>query len=220
MSVVKSWSLSSLSLYEQCPLKYKLERIDKLPTPTSHALQRGIHIHALAEQYLLGNITGGMPPQLAKFTREMQNLKKGGALAEEMWVLDKMWQHVKSDDAWMSKEAWLRAKGDARIGNFVVDFKTGKKYDKHEDQARLYSNILMQMFPEMEEVEVEFWYLDSGEVGSYTFYRADLAFDISEWEKRVSDLFRETEWKPKHNDYCRWCPFQDKCELFGARKKR
>lgn len=215
MSKVKTWSLSSLSLYEQCPLKYKLQRIDKIPEPRSQALEKGIHYHNVAEQFLLGNITG-MPRELAKFATEFKSLKKYNAIPEENWVLDNQWNPVEGEDKWMSKRAWLRAKGDARVDNFIVDFKTGRKYDKHEEQARLYANILMRIDPSLTEVDVEFWYLNSGEVSQYKYYSADLRKDIEQWESRVSKLFNEQHWFPKENNYCRWCSYQDKCELFNG----
>ena len=37
MNAVTSWSYSSYDLHNQCPLKYKLEKIDKIPTPTPPA---------------------------------------------------------------------------------------------------------------------------------------------------------------------------------------
>lgn len=208
---VKAWSLSALQLYEQCPFKYYLERVEKRPTPPSHALERGIDIHSKAEQYLLGNISG-MPRELQKFTTEFKNLKKYEAIPEEQLTLDKHWQPV--PDGWSDPRTWLRAKTDARIGNFTVDFKSGRKYDKHEDQARLYSNILMQYHPEFDTVEVEFWYLDSGDTGSYEFFRSDLGDDIDHWERRVSKLFKEKHWLPMENRWCKWCPHQKECPLF------
>lgn len=97
---------------------------------------------------------------------------------------------------------------------FCVTHNTGRKYDKHEDQARLYATILMQINPDFESVDVEFWYLDSGDIGSYEFFRSGVEDDIAQWEDRVAKLFREKTWLPKENQYCRWCPHQKDCELF------
>lgn len=210
LNKVKSWSLSSLQLYEQCPLKYYYEKIEKRSQEPSDALLRGIHIHKLAEHYILGDIIG-MPNELKKFAVEFRNLKKHGAIAEENLTLDKHWQPV--EDGWSKSETWLRAKTDARVDNWVCDFKTGRKYDKHEDQARLYSNILMKYY-DYDYVDVEFWYLDKGDVGAYSFSRETLDQDIEMWEERSSKLFLEKNWHPKQNEYCKWCSHQKDCDLF------
>lgn len=207
---VKTWSLSALQLFEQCPLKFYFERIEKRKTPPSYALERGIDIHSKAEQFLLGNIAT-LPKELSKFTKEFQTIKRLGAIAEEELTLDRHWQPV--ENGWSDPRTWLRGKTDARVGNWFCDFKTGRKYDKHEDQARLYSNVLMQYNPAFDSVEVEFWYLDSGEVGTYDFYRSDLMQDIDHWEGRVNRMFREEHFLPTENQYCKWCPHQKDCEL-------
>lgn len=118
---VKTWSMSALHLYEQCPLKYYHEKVAKSGTKTSSpALERGLAIHAKAEHYLLGDITG-IPKELQKFGKEFATLRKHKAKAEEEWTLDKHWQPV--PDGWTDPRTWLRAKGDARVDNWVCDFK-------------------------------------------------------------------------------------------------
>ena len=209
---VKTWSLSSLQSYETCPQKWYEERFGGHERTSSPALERGVAVHAKAEQYLLGNVTG-MPKDMAKFSTEFVNLKKHNAIAEEEWCLDRHWQPVAN--GWSHPDTWLRAKGDARVGNFIVDLKTGRQYeDKHRDQAKLYSNILMCYEPTFDEVDVEFWYLDSGKTASYKFFRTSLEADIEVWEARVSRMFRDKHFLPSENQYCKWCAFNESCELF------
>ena len=51
-----SYSYSAIKLYEQCPLKYKLTRIDHLVEPSGDAANRGKTIHAEIEAILKGGL--------------------------------------------------------------------------------------------------------------------------------------------------------------------
>lgn len=207
----KSWSVSTLNLYKQCAFKYKCVKIDKLPEKPSYALMKGIEAHSLAEQFLLGRIPN-VPPVLKNFKKEMLNLKAKGAMAEEQFVLDDKWNLI--PDGWKADNAWLRLKLDARIGNFIVDFKTGKHYDEHVDQARLYANVLLIIDSTIEEVDVEFWYLNSGEVHDYNFRRRELITDMVDWKAKVKVLHEDTEFLPTKNIYCKYCDFMSICPLY------
>jgi CRISPR/Cas system-associated exonuclease Cas4 (RecB family) len=185
-------------------------RILKTPEPRSPALLKGEVVHSKAEQYLLAD-KPVFPIELALFRKEMDKLREHKALAEEAIVLDSQWQHI--PDGWEHEDAWLRLKTDARVDNFIVDFKTGRYYPSHEGQAKLYANALMCIEPSYNEVDVEFWYLDSGMVRSYTFAREDLERDKAEWEARVDKMLSDTEWQPKEHEYCKYCFVRHLCPL-------
>jgi CRISPR/Cas system-associated exonuclease Cas4 (RecB family) len=208
----KSWSYSTLNLYKQCPQKYKYVKIDKLPEKPSYHLQKGIQTHNVAEEYLLGNIKD-VPPVLRKFRSEFENLRKAGALAEEAIVLNKDWKPLESDDPWKDPNAWFRAKIDARIDDFIIDFKTGRHYAEHINQAKLYANIQL-LRSKADHITVEFWYVNSGDVFMYTFYRNDLEEHIKEWEDKVNIMHNDTEFKPKKNEYCKYCDFMAICPAY------
>jgi hypothetical protein len=186
-------------------------KVVKLPEPISYHLANGVAVHSFAENYLLGKIPS-LPPVLGKFRKEFQALLDAGALPEEEFVLNRDWQLI--PDGWLSKDAWLRLKLDARIDNFIVDFKTGKKYDDHANQGRLYANVLMMLNPDYDEVDVEFWYLNSGEVVSHTFYCKDLLDDKFKWEARVNKLHSDTEFKPTPHEYCKYCYVKHLCNAY------
>lgn len=214
---VKSWSLSALHLYEQCPSKFKKERLEGRPRETSPALERGIDIHAKLENYLNGLITG-MPPELKKLETEIKNIKKHDPAVEEEYVFDKNWKPIKGPNAWRDKNAWLRAKLDIRVDDFLVDLKTGRHYPKYIEQAELYSLLTFILHPDITSIDVEFWYTKTGDVVSYTFDRSMIDESIKKWQARVDKLFNEKDWLPTENQYCNWCNFQKECELFNGDK--
>jgi CRISPR/Cas system-associated exonuclease Cas4 (RecB family) len=212
MTRIKSWSNSVLGLYEQCAFKYMCAKIAKIPEPQSYHLTKGLASHTIAENYLLGKIQE-VPYELNKFAREFRKLRELGAAPEEAFTLNNKWELI--PDGWRAKDAWLRLKLDARIDNYVVDFKTGRHYDDHKHQAKLYSNAMMMVEPSYDEVDVEFWYLHSGIVKTYSFHRDSLKADIGQWEERVEKMHNDITFKPTPNEYCKYCHFIDICPVQG-----
>lgn len=210
----KSWSYSQLSAYEQCPHKWMYQRIVKLPEPPSYHLTNGNYVHSLAENFLKGKITE-IPKELSKFTKEFNNLKAANAVAEQPIVLRSDWSYLGGEEAWGSKDAWLRMKIDASIGNdYLIDFKTGKKYDEHVKQAKLYANTMLMLDMHQHDITVEFWYLNSGEVVDYTFTRDNLDSDIADWEAKVYTMHNDNEYKPRVHEWCKYCYVKHLCTAY------
>ena len=82
---VTAWSYSALSLYEQCPLKYKLTKIDKLPEPKSPHLTRGLEVHDQCDKFLTGQSVN-VPECAASFEAEMVELKALDPFTEQEWA--------------------------------------------------------------------------------------------------------------------------------------
>jgi CRISPR/Cas system-associated exonuclease Cas4 (RecB family) len=182
-------------------------KIAKLPEPESYALVAGIAAHNVAEQYLLGKIEE--PPQvLSKFTKEFRKLRELEAIPEEPWSFNSNWEFI--PNGWQHPETWLRMKLDARVDNYIVDFKTGRHYDEHRHQARLYANAHM-LKSNATEVEIEFWYLKTGEVKTFEFNNKNLEDDKAHWQERVDIMLNDVEFKPTINQWCKYCTFIDIC---------
>lgn len=211
---VKSWSISQLNLYDQCPEKYKYVKIDKKEEPKSVHLQRGLDVHSLAEEYVKAKGEMNVPKELVKLSKYMKALVKHNSVSEEKIVLNNKWEHIPGD-SWFSPEAWLRIILDARVDNLLIDFKTGKQYDSHIRQARLYANCYMCIDETYDEIDVEYWYVDTGKTSLYTFYRKDLEQHKKEWEDKVNIMHNDTVYAPKQNQYCKYCHFIDICTLFS-----
>jgi CRISPR/Cas system-associated exonuclease Cas4 (RecB family) len=184
-------------------------KIGKIPEPTSYALIKGLAAHTIAEDFLLNEIEEP-PLVLSKFTKEFIKLRELGAEAEEAITFNNKWEFI--PDGWTHPEAWLRMKLDARIGNYIVDFKTGRHYDDHKHQARLYANTHMMRTNDTE-VTVEFWYLKDGEVKTYEFDNSTLEEDKKHWQDRVDVMMNDTVFEPKKNDYCKYCYVKHLCKI-------
>ena len=207
----KSWSFSALHTYETCPLNYVLGRLSKGPRETSWALEEGLRIHALMEQYLLGGIQG-VPRELEKFSKELKKFKKDGAAAEGEMCLDEDWNEMKVKNPWKSKKTWIRAKLDAENGPIIVDLKTGRQYEYYRGQGELYATMKMNI-TDLKRVDVQFWYSKTGVVVTHKYLKKDNQKRMDSWDKRAMKLMGEKHWLPKLGDGCKWCNFKDQCEL-------
>ena len=225
MSNIKAWSFSRLSIYQQCPFRAKLAYIDRIPEPerplpkgkTEHANDRGSRIHDAAEYYVRGETL--MIEEMGKFEAEFKKLnamfKEGRVQLEGEWAVDTDWNPVN----WRSSDAWGRIKLDALVfldptHAVVIDYKTGRKYGNevsHAKQGQLYQLAAFLRFPELEVIDVEFWYLDQDEITRTRYTREQGLRFLRYFNEQAIEMTTIEEFKPKPNMYsCRWCPYGPK----------
>ena len=212
---ITRWSYSAWSTHKRCPRSFKYGYIDKLKQAPVHAMERGTAIHALAESFLKGKITG-MPKPLMKLKRELVALRKFRPGVEEFWGLTE--QMTKAGRA-----AWLVAKTDAYvlIGDvlYVIDWKTGRIYPEHVDQASLYATVGYVLFPKIRKVVVEFGYLDQGEMHSYTYTLAKLRYNLRYWKAHGRQLMSATKFPATPGfPACQLCGFRTDKKLANGEK--
>lgn len=206
---ITAWSYSRLSLYGQCPLKFKLQNIDKLPQPKAPAMQRGIDIHKLGEDYLNGKINR-VPDEYKQFSKELKQLRKDGGCAEEKWAFNKDWEPLES---FFDAEVWNRMITDAHVEVDeqtikVIDFKTGRVYDSYEDQMMLFATGTFSVYESIKRVETELWFLDQGKKITASFNISELAYFIKHWKKKVGPMFKDKKFSATANQYCKWCHYR------------
>lgn len=204
---VKAWSFSRYLEYAACPLKYKLHAIDKIKEPSNVYAEHGITAHARGEHFLKGSIKQ-VPDEFKNFKSEMMELRKAGAVPEYDLAVTKSWSPTTYDD-W--NNVWCRAKADAVVVGdddcFIIDYKTGKEKDNDPLQMELYAVLAMAHYPKVKSFFVELWYLGSSKVTANEYSRKDEKKLRKDWEKRVAPMFKDTTFKPKENDGCRFCFF-------------
>ena len=203
------WSISRYNTWRDCAYKYLLQHVLKYPQVKHPAMERGIRIHKLLEELLLGNVTG-MPDDLKKMQKEIKNIKKLGADPEVSWTLTKDLEHTYPKD-W--KGAWLRAKidihhyfeDDAEL--LIVDLKTGR-VKIAQAQMDLYAAMALFYYPDLERVIVELWFSDHGEVEAQE-YSAKQCRDLwKRWLKRADDMLSDRKFLPSPGHVCRYCPYK------------
>jgi RecB family exonuclease len=223
-TMIKTWSYSRLTDFEKCKYLAKLKYLDKVPEPerplppgkTEHANDRGTRIHEAAELYVRGGVE--LIPELEAFRTRLDWLREqfaqGRVSLEGEWAMTKDW----SPTAWASSDTWVRLKLDAFVNHgdgtgLVIDYKTGRRAGnevKHTEQGQLYQLVTFMRYPELERLDVEFWYTDlaSDNVDHKTYTREQGLQYIEKFEKRGIAITSCVEFNPNPNKFsCRWCPY-------------
>jgi len=208
---ITQWSYSRWRDYEQCPALAKYKYIDKRKEPDSPAMSRGSDIHKAAEVWLSTEKRTPLPESLALFKAEFQGLKRLKAQPELEWAFTQAWEPT----GWFDHNCWVRIKTDAfavKAGKLgvVVDFKTGKQRDSHQDQLSLYAIGAMLMAPEITVADTQLWYLDLGKQDGRTFGRSALEDLKAEWAAKTRALLSDTMFAPRPSEACRWCAHSKK----------
>ena len=213
---VKTWSYSALKVFEECPQRTYLSRVEKQPEKSSAALDRGNAIHTLAEDYVQG-VIDEMPKELKNHKKDFERLRQlyadGIVEVEGDWAVDLEWQPT----GWFDDDCWGRIKLDVFVREDetsarVIDHKTGKKYPiPHTSQAQQYCIASFLRYPELQFIQAEFWYLDIKDetqhklIKSYTRDQAMLF--LPKLNERALAMTTCKEFLPKPSKYtCKWCP--------------
>lgn len=206
---IKSWSFSRWQVYQECPAKAAYKFIKKLEEPGNQAMERGTIIHKMAEDFTNGKLKK-LPEELKAFKAEFMALKKSGAITEENWGFTRAWEPCAWDD-W--QRCWLRVKMDCAYlddDNWlnIIDHKTGKQKDDHDEQLSLYAVVGLIMFPDCRGVKAKLWYLDSGLDKEEVFERKRYSSLIKTWEGKVKAMMSDTKFAPRSGRYCSWCHYR------------
>lgn len=236
MDKIKTWSYSRLGDFEKCRYRAKLKYLDKVPEPPralppgkkERANDRGTRIHESAEAYVRGGVE--LVKELHDFEQnfiELRDLFAAKKVSlEGEWAFDREWSPV----AWSSSTAWCRMKLDAfvRVSDTharVIDYKTGKRFGnevKHTEQGQLYQLASFLKFPELETIDVEFWYTDQGEGSTMenTYTRTQGTAYFNKFHNRGSAITDAEEFPPNPNAFsCKWCPYLGGACKFGVGKE-
>lgn len=211
---VTAWSYSRYADYKQCPFRFKLKYLDKMPTAGSPAMERGNTIHKMAEDYVKSSRKPKLPAELKTVAAEIEHCRAAGAIAEMPWGFRADWSWTGRAD-WFGHDVWFRMKADVAVSyddntGLVGDWKTGRKYFENEDQIELFGAVAMRRFPEWSEVDVRLWYTDQpaddNEI-QRVYTRREGELILKKWEKRALPMFKDKKWAPTPNDKCKWCDF-------------
>jgi hypothetical protein len=215
-------SYSKVEAYEKCPSVAFFRYVAKLfpmhydikPGEKSDALVRGNLAHERMEGWARKGFEGKTAPGEAKrFLKEVRerdlhkHAKAGAIVVEEMWSYDAQLAPVQ----YKSPGEWFRIKCDLAFPGIktplIVDHKTGKQYDSHRTQGRLYGAAFLARYVDAKSVDVEFWYLDLGLVLPLTVYREDVAGIRDDFKRRVDVMVGDMRHEPRPSRLCGWCEF-------------
>lgn len=208
---ITAWSFSRRNDYKKCPAFAKFKHVLRIAEPGNDAMTRGAAIGEMANKFAKARKTTKCPPQLQTFEQEFRELQKKVVMAEEEWCFTSAWKRT----GWFDKDAWCRVKVDACFVDGkarrakVIDYKTGKVREEHEEQLDLYAlAAFIVLENEVDEVEVELWYLDQGVQKPdepRVYLRDEVPALKKKWEKDVAPMLRDTRFQPKPSKACTWC---------------
>ena len=208
---ITAWSYSRYADYKQCPLRFKLKHIDKLPEKPNPAMQRGGDIHKEGERFLTAKARKPkVPENYRHFNDEMLHLLKLAPMVEQQWGFTREWTPTE----WFARDTWLRIVCDVVVKYDdhtvdLIDFKTGRKYDTNEEQVELFSCAPFIKWPEVNHVTTRLWYLDQKDdnevIREYT--RDEFEGIKAGWESKIVAMFKDKRFAPTPNDKCRWCDY-------------
>lgn len=214
--VFTAWSFSRLNDYRQCAKKAFYKHLMKLKEPGSPALERGSAVHEEAQVFAQKTARVKCPESLETFEAEFRVLQKNRAtlVTEQQWCFTKDWKLT----GWFDADAWCRIIVDAayvktdgkRKTLVVIDYKTGKLNDQHLEQLDLYALAGLLQYPDVDDVEVQLWYVDHGvqRPDSPKLYTLkDLLTLKKKWSGAVRGMFADKVFREKPGKSCTWCHF-------------
>lgn len=211
---ITAWSFSRLSDWRACPLMAKFKYIDKLKTPGSKAMDRGSAIDKMADDFSKKTAQKlPCPPELAAFEEEFRVLQKRPAVTQEQWAFNNGW----AETGWFDSDAWCRLKTDIYLLNpkdnilTVIDVKTGKVRDSHEEQLDLYALGGLLKFPKCDGVDVRLWYVDLGleHPEKERIYPREQVTELKDyWNGEAAPMLADKRFTPKPGRACTYCHFR------------
>lgn len=206
-----AWSMSRLNDWRKCPAYAKFKHLDKLKEPPAPAMDRGKTIHETAAKAVSEPLDAAMPEALARFNDEFQELRACAAEAKQselQWGFTSAWKNV----GFFGAAVWVRMILDLRWTKTpehtaIIDYKTGKVYEKNREQNKLYAVGEFMSNPDAERVDTALWYLDEGIVVEDTYLRKDVPALIAYWDKESRGMMQDIEFSPTPGSACRFCSF-------------
>lgn len=212
MNAVKAWSFSAYDLYHQCPLKYKLEKIDKLKRADTPALANGRKVHDIIAKYL-SKETDDLPLSAVKAKNARATYAEfrefDDVIVEKKWGFNASWKPT----GYFANDTWLRTVVDAGVlyedmTAEVIDHKTGKKRDGYGDQLELFATSVFCHIPSVTMVTTRLQFVDFEEDPVMEDYPAkDRDKLIAKWNKKVEPMFNDQDFNPRPSDKCHFCDF-------------
>ena len=215
LGLVPAWSYSALKTFESCAYRTYISKVKRVQEDYGPAAARGTRIHDEAEQYVRHQIAD-LPDTLKKFQQQFKELRELFAEAkvetEGEWGFTLNWEPT----GWLAPDTWARVKLDALVHESetsarVIDYKTGKQMGNeiaHSQQALIYAIGTFFMYPDLEILNTEMWYLDHGTTMEQTYTRDEAMVFMPKLHERAVTMTTATKFPPNPSNYnCRWCSF-------------
>ena len=200
-------SFSAWEAFERCQFDFLLSRMRKVKNPNYHTPDffldgRKAHTH------LEHVVRDGAPidPVIVKkevaFVNELVQTQ-AAKYVEEKWGFTNGWIVMPYGKAALRVIIDVRLDYDNEVE--VIDWKTGQKRDESVEQMHLMATATFHRYPAVETVTTRLVYITKGGQSLKDHYRRDLLEMTQTWESRFAKVYKETEWRPRPSEWCRFC---------------
>ena len=202
-----AFSYSAVKLYEQCPSRYKFNRIDRLPEPSGPAAERGTSIHSEIENILNGSLMLLSEPVM-HLADKLEGWIRLKAASELKFAVDHGWDPVD----YTAPAAMLRGIIDLYIEQgdeaTVLDFKTGKDRD-YSDQVTVYAAVILAVKPHIKKVNLVIEFLDLKKTTTYNPLTRDQLEDLKTLiSGRIETIRKDAIFAPNPSGLCKFCHYR------------
>lgn len=217
--MMRPWSYSSLTKFENCPRQYYLVKeaglVKDLPT---EATEWGTRVHEAMEHRVRDKTP--LPEWAAQWETLASKFDRFPTVfCERQIALDRNMQATAFD----SPTCWYRGIIDIGVPGTVAylgDYKTGKvKQDK--DQLRLFAAAFMTLEPQVQRCRCQYLWLKHNKVTEVVVERCGVASVWNEFMSRIrrlEDARDKNRWLPNPSGLCGWCPVgREHCEFWKPR---
>jgi len=213
-----AWSYTSLSAFENCPLRYYRTRVEKAyPEPQSTEMVWGNQVHQALEQRLRDATP--LPELLHTYEPYAGRIAAmRGTLAVERKVA--VTANYQETD-WFAPDVWCRGIFDVVIDQgervLVLDWKTGKRKPE-SNQLELFAALASIVFPNAVVFDTMFIWLKHEATDMTRYTKRDIPLIWSKFTQRakhIDDALATKEFPAKPSGLCRrYCPVKS-CSFCG-----
>lgn len=215
-----SHSYSAIKLFEQCPERYRRQRITKeFKDQGGEASDYGQRLHKMMEDRL--KQLGDLPQEAAKYESLCKSVEKlASAPGAQLLVEHEMvFTESLEPTGWWEPDAWLRNKADVLVIDssvaVLIDWKTGKR-NPDPFQMELYAAAVFKLYPEVQRVVTSFVWLKSLETDKDEFVRSQqnsLWATVMGKIRRIYDAYENNVWPARPSGLCGYCPARHDCKF-------
>lgn len=218
---IQAVSHSRMKTHEGCPRKAMYKFIQKLKEPGNEAMERGLKLHKDLENYVISltqdkKVNRNIPHDgvYKIISSSILEAIKGRwfetkeVLPEQQVAFDKDWNVT----SWFGPAAWMRVVYDLSIYEKdkshaeLWDYKSGKVYDDHDQQADLYA--LSAFKQGYEAVTVKFFYLDKDIVQPYNYDQSEVPALEEAVQERAEKVTSDRTFPTNPSWRCKYCHFR------------
>lgn len=224
---MNKYSYSKITLYGQCPRRYKFRYIDKIKKDEDNPIfEKGHYIHYLLEFY------PNTPPKPFEFKfhspaaveqlnkivfDQLKNdptlktmLRNHRIRAEQVFNLDSDMQPTTDKDKSIFTGIIDYIGRDDEYLTFI-DWKSGKTKKATMDQIEYYALWGFKTFTNFNQIKIILWFIEIGEKFEVILNREDMDAIQEKLINKLNEIENDDTFKQNKGKACDWCPYFDEC---------